>query len=72
MTEPLEEAAEAGWGWPDSVIMGAVIVAVLVTWALYITSPPNGFVSTFGMVVSLASGAYLPFGAYVYLKKPVK
>ena len=48
-------------------ILFAALIGFVVTWALFVIAPPDGFVSPFGMVISLLAGAYLMVLVYGYL-----
>jgi Xaa-Pro aminopeptidase len=60
---PLIEATADDLGMTD----GELLVDPTM-WARFITSPPSGFVSRYGMVISLAAGAYLMFVVFSYLR----
>ena len=60
--------SEQGWGWQESVIMGAVIIGMLIPWTLFVLAPPDGTVPLIGIVVSIAAGGYLAFVVYSYLR----
>ena len=68
MTRVSQVLSEKGWGRTESIIMAAVLLAMLVPWTLYVLAPPDGLVAPIGIVVSLLAGAYLAFVVYSYLR----
>lgn len=68
MTEPHYEEAPGGWGLEESLIMTLILLGFVATWALYITSPPNGLVAPYGLVVSSVTGTVLVAYVFIYVK----
>lgn len=67
MAEQYTATSNDGWGLAGSVVMGAALVAFAAMWALFVTAPPDGLVSPFGLVVSILAGGYLLYLVYSYV-----
>lgn len=68
MSEQRTAPSDREWGTAESVVLVAALLAFATTWGLFVTSPPGGLVSPFGMVISLVAVAYLIFVVFSYLK----